>query len=61
MIGGSLVILFLRNYHQNFWSAHRPAPVVCLFGHERVPTYEFYGLSLSRALLSHDVAYPFHE
>jgi hypothetical protein len=46
-----IVILFLRNYHQNFWFAHRPLPVGLFFGQGHVPTYEFYGLSFSRALL----------
>lgn len=51
----------LRNYPQNFWSAYRPAPVGLFFCHEHAPTYEFYGLPFSHALLSRGVAYPFHE
>ena len=53
--------IFLRNYPQNFWSAYRPAPVGLCVCREHVPTYEFCGLSFSHALLSHGVAYPFHE
>jgi hypothetical protein len=51
----------LRNYPQNFWSAHRPVPVDLFFCREHVPTYEFYGLPFSHALLSRDAAYPSHE
>lgn len=47
--------MFLKNYRQNFSSAHQPALWDLLFSHEYVPTCGFYDLSFSHALLSHDV------
>ena len=55
------ILFSFRNYPQNFWFPYRPAPVGLCFCREHVPTYEFYGLSFSHALLSRGVAYPFHE
>jgi hypothetical protein len=56
-----ILILFLSEIITKISCLHQPAAVGLPFGHERVPTYEFYDLALSRALVSRGVAYPFHE
>ena len=53
--------MFLKNYRQNFSSAHQSALGDLLVGREYVPTYEFFDPAFFHAPLLRGVTYPFHE